>query len=218
MSRFLHSAAPGVLIATILCSIALGSGMLASGAKPPSFVQGAAGSVSPVELPEAPSLADSNPWTPATAYPTAIARYAFAQVGQDSYVISGIVLGADVVSTVRRYNSTTNVWTTLANIPVGSEAPVGAFFNGKIYVADGGNDGPILRIYDIATNTWSAGPARPVPTSSYGGAAGAFNGNFYVVGGGFPPTQHSQSTTSRATPGAPVRLRPHLSYSEVILR
>ena len=97
---------------------------------------------------------------------------------------------------------------TIANIPIGSEAPVGAFFNGKIYVADGGNDGPILRIYDIATNTWSAGPARPGPTSSYGGAAGAFNGNFYVVGGGFPPTTtlsiyNIASNTWSAGPAAP---------------
>jgi hypothetical protein len=166
---------------------------------PPSSVQGAAGSV---------PFGASNPWTAATAYPTAIARYAFVQVGQDSYVISGVILGADVVSTVRRYNATTDVWTPLANIPIGSEAPVGAFLNGKIYVADGGNDSPILRIYDIAANTWSAGPARPGPTSSYGGAAGAFNGNVYVVGGGFPPTTtlsiyNIASNTWSAGPAAP---------------
>ena len=187
--------APGVLIATIL------------------------GSITALELPAASSSGAGNPWTAATAYPTAIARYAFAQVGEDSYVISGIVLGADVVSTVRRYNATTNVWTTLANIPIGSEAPVGAFFNGKIYVADGGNDGPILRIYDIATNTWSAGPARPGPTSSYGGAAGAFNGNCLRRRRRLSAhDQHSQSTTSPATPGAPVPLHHHPSYSEATLK
>ncbi len=123
------------------------------------------------------------------SYPTAIARYAFAQVGQDSYVISGVFIGNGAVRDVRRYNAATNVWTSCADIPgLGSEGPVGAFFGGKIYVADGGAESMLLRIYDIATNTWSAGPVRPGPTSSYGAAAGAFNGNFYVVGGGFPPT------------------------------
>ena len=92
-----------------------------------------------------------------------------------------------VVTTVRRYNATTNVWTSLANIPLGSEAPAGAFFGGKIYVADGVGGANLIRIYDIATNTWSAGPARPGVAfsgfGSYGAAAGAFNGNVYVAGG-----------------------------------
>ena len=119
-------------------------------------------------------------WTAAAPYPTTIARYAFAQVGQDFYVISGF---ANVIlATVNRYNATTNVWTPRAPIPFGSEAPAAAYFKGKIYVADGGG-GNLIRIYDIASNTWTAGPARPGYADSYGAAAGAFNGNVYVVGG-----------------------------------
>src|SRR3979409_409732 len=77
-------------------------------------------------------LAQSPPsCTAATPYPTNIAHYAFAQVGQDLYVISGF--SSVIISTVNRYNATTNVWTARAPIPFGSEAPSAAYFNGKIY-------------------------------------------------------------------------------------
>ena len=85
---------------------------------------------------------------------------------------------------MRRYNATTNVWTSLANIPVGSEAPPGTFYNGKIYVVDGGGAN-LMRIYNIFTNVWSVGSARPGPSSG-GAAAGAYNGNIYIVGGAAP--------------------------------
>ena len=119
-------------------------------------------------------------WAAAAPYPTNIARYAFAQVGQDLYVISGF--RNLIVATVNRYNATSNAWTSLAPIPFGSEAPAAAYFNGKIYVADGGGAN-LIRIYDIASNSWTNGPARPNFADSYGAAAGAFNGNVYVVGG-----------------------------------
>ena len=172
---------------------------------PPSSIQ-RAGSVSPREAPAAPSLPATNPWTAATPFPTTIARYAFVQVGEDLYVISGVSSSQVVVKTVRRYNATTNVWTSRADIPVGSEAPAGAFFGGKIYVADGASTA--FHIYDVATNTWSNGPPRPVSADSFGAAAGAFNGNVYVVGGSFPPTTtlsiyNIASNTWSAGPAAP---------------
>ncbi len=155
------------------------------------------------------TLAQSYPWTSAAPYPTPLARYAFAQVGEDLYVISGIGNSSAVLNSVRRYNATTNVWTSLADIPVGSQGPAGAFFGGKIYVADGFGGGNLLRIYDIATDTWAAGPARPGGTDGFGAAAGAFNGNVYVVGGGTagPSTRLSiyniASNTWSAGPAAP---------------
>ncbi len=167
-----------------------------------AFVLGSVGVV-PV------TLAQSYPWTPAAPYPTPLARYAFAQVGEDLYVISGIGNSSAVLNSVRRYNATTNVWTSLADIPVGSQGPAGAFFGGKIYVADGFGGGNLLRIYDIATDSWAAGPARPGTIDSFGSAAGAFNGNVYVVGGGSggPSTRLSiyniASNTWSAGPAAP---------------
>ena len=178
-----------LLIATILCSVALGSGRLASGANPPASMQDAASSAPQMEVMPEPPLQGINPWTAAAVYPTTIGRYAFAQNGQDLYVISGVTSGV-LTNAVRRYNATTNVWTPLANIPVALEAPAAALLNGKIYVAGGVNINGVgtnnFQIYDIAANTWSAGPSLPVAT--WGAAAGAFNGNVYVAGGNFPPT------------------------------
>ena len=85
--------------------------------------------------PKAPAVPG---WMAATACPTVIARYAFAQVGEDLYVISGAT-PAGPVTAVNRYNATTNAWTPRTPIPVGSEAPAATYssFNNKIYVADG---------------------------------------------------------------------------------
>ncbi len=167
-----------------------------------SSIHAVAGPAPKEEEPGVPTAS----WTAATPYSTTIARYAFVQVGEDLYVISGVSSTNAVVKTVRRYNATTNVWTSRADIPVGSEAPAAAFFNGKIYVADGASTA--FHIYHIATNTWSNGPPRPVATDSFGAAAGAFNGNVYFVGGDFPPTPRLSiyniaSNTWSAGPNAP---------------
>ena len=121
-------------------------------------------------------------WTAAAASP-GVARYAFAQVGEDLYVISGEAASGPI-ATVKRYNTTTNVWTTLAPIPLGSEAPAAAYssFDNKIYVMDG-SAGDLIRTYDIATNGWAAGPARPGFSDGYGVAVGAYQGKVFVVGG-----------------------------------
>ena len=120
-------------------------------------------------------------WNAATVYPTTIVRYAFADDGENFYVIGGVSNGTRVAN-VNRYNTGTGVWTPLAPIPAVSEAPCAAMYNGKIYVAQG-DTGAGFFIYDIAGNSWSAGPNVPVTTNRYGCAAGAFNGKVYVVGG-----------------------------------
>ena len=57
-----------------------------------------------------PSVPQINPWTAATACPAPAFRYAFAQNGEDFYVISGTSTGPNTTN-VWRYNATTNVWT-----------------------------------------------------------------------------------------------------------
>jgi hypothetical protein len=131
--------------------------------------------------PSAPLAPLPGSWVAAAPYPVVISRYAFVQIGEDFYVISGISGGANT-DAVNRYNATTNTWTPLALIPTKSQAPCAAYYDGKIYVADG-NTGPGFQIYDIATNTWSAGPPRPGVTDSFGAAAGAYIGRVYIVGG-----------------------------------
>lgn len=128
-------------------------------------------------------------WTAGPVYSTGIARYAFAQVGQDLYVISGSRISGPV-TTVARYNASTNVWTPRTSIPIGTEAPAAAYSSAdnKIYVVDGFSVTSALRIYDITNNSWATGPARPGVPESYGAAAAAYQGKFFVVGGSIDPT------------------------------
>jgi N-acetylneuraminic acid mutarotase len=59
--------------------------------------------------------------------------------------------------------------------------------NGKVFVAGGFVVGPpagvtnALRIYDIASNTWSSG--ADMPAAKEAGAGAVVNGKFYVMGG-----------------------------------
>src|SRR5438067_11063040 len=120
------------------------------------------------------------------------ARYAFqAALGTDNklYVAGGQT--ADMVPTlydqVSRYDYTTNTWSNVAPLPVPlGQASIGAW-NGKIYVAGGfiggSNVTNALRIYDIASNTWTSGPNMPTSPGVEAAAAAVVNGKFYVMGG-----------------------------------
>ena len=139
-----------VLLATVLSGTAIGASndraaVTASSSttnlpRGSNLARGSYGSVSPF-----------GSWTPAAPYPRTNVRYAFADLGEMLYVIGGVSDGTRITD-VNRYNATTNAWTPLAPIPVASEAPCGAHWNGKIYVAEG-DTGNSFRIYDIATNT-----------------------------------------------------------------
>jgi hypothetical protein len=123
-------------------------------------------------------------WVPGAVYPSTITRYAYVQAGSDMYVLGGVSNGTRV-ATMNRYDSSANTWTPRAALPVTSEAPSAAYYNGKIYLAEG-DTGLSFHIYDIATNTWTTGAPRtnpPAPANGYGSAAGAFGGKVYVVGG-----------------------------------
>src|SRR3954447_12753896 len=108
-------------------------------------------------------------------------------------MISGVSPGV-VLTDVRKYNAVSNAWTDLQPIPSGGESPACAFLSNKIYCTQG-LTGAGFFIYDVVSNSWSVGPSIPGPTSRWGGAAGAFNGNVYVVGGG--PTTGGTNATHR---------------------
>jgi subtilisin-like proprotein convertase family protein len=124
-------------------------------------------------------------WRPSFDCPIEVARYGFVRVGTNFYIISGITTSGSVSTGVYRFNSLSRFWDTLASIPVGSEGPAAAYssYDNKIYVADGLGGANLLRIYDIASNTWSAATARPGVTNSFGAAAGAYNGQINIAGG-----------------------------------
>jgi N-acetylneuraminic acid mutarotase len=129
-------------------------------------------------------------WQPGPDQPPA--RYAFqAALGSDNmlYVAGGQT--ADMVPTlydqVSRYDYTTNTWSNVAPLPVPlGQASIGAW-NGKIYVAGGFTGGSnvtnALRIYDIASNTWTSGANMPTSPGVEAAAGAVVNGKFYVMGG-----------------------------------
>ena len=129
-------------------------------------------------------------WQSGPAQPPA--RYAFqAALGTDNllYVAGG--QSADAVpilyNQVSRYNNTTNTWSNVAPLPVAlGQGTIGAS-NGKIYVAGGFIGGSsvtnALRIYDIATNTWTSGANMPTSPGVEAAAGAVVNGKFYVMGG-----------------------------------
>ena len=109
--------------------------------------------------PPPPPTAAAGDWTPASPYPLNNVRYAFGQNGETMYVVGGVADGTRVPDT-NKYDATTDTWSPLAPIPVASEAPAGAYLDGKLYVAEG-DTGDSFNIYDIASNTWSTGAPRP---------------------------------------------------------
>src|SRR6266481_5034658 len=147
-------------------------------------------------------------WQPGPDQPPA--RYAFqAALGTDNmlYVAGGQT--ADMVPTlydqVSRYDYTTNIWTSGANMPTspGVEAAAGAVTNGKFYVMGGDDFNNGLNtnfIYAVATNTWSTGAMLPDNrTNTYGTA---YNGLIYVYGGVILPDFTTVDTLLRYDPVA----------------
>ncbi|MGH3514951.1 MAG: Kelch repeat-containing protein, partial [Pseudonocardiaceae bacterium] len=88
---------------------------------------------------------------------------------------------------VSRYNYTTNTWSNVAPLPVSLGQGATGAWNGKIYVAGGFIGGTsvtnALRIYDIASNTWTSGANMPTSPGVEAAAAAVVNGKFYVMGG-----------------------------------
>ena len=184
-ARILAGVVATILLSSLLASITYGrsdnlpeSSLLRLRLPKQQHMLAATNVTSAIDAPDAETAG----WTPKTPYPSPVARYAFAQSGQDLYVLGGI-FNSFLLTNVRKYNAATDSWTSLADLPEGSEAPAAAVYNEKIYLADGGSSSNLLHIYDIASNTWSDGPARPGVNDSYGAAAGAYNGLIYFVGG-----------------------------------
>lgn len=91
-------------------------------------------------------------------------------------------------------------WMALAPLPAPVEGHCTARVGNQIFTAYGFSSGDSnqLRIYDIASNTWSLGPAAPLPVRSEGYRGVATGGKLYCIGGrspfpGGPPLANLQS-------------------------
>jgi hypothetical protein len=122
------------------------------------------------------------PWMTANPYPTAIARYGFAQTTTYFYVFGGVSDGTPV-NAVNRLNLATGMWESRAPMPFTSEAPTCALMEstGIVYCAEG-DLGNSFASYDIATDSWTLLANTP-NGDDYGSASGAFNGKVFLAGG-----------------------------------
>ena len=112
---------------------------------------------------------------------------------------TGIVYCADgnATNSFAAYNIASNTWTPLAPDPFVGEhygSSSGAF-NGKVFVAGGTNNfSDAVDVYDVASNTWSAGTAAP---NGFLLAGYQQVGQFLYVVGGFDPSAINLATTLR---------------------
>jgi hypothetical protein len=123
-------------------------------------------------------------WGTGTAMPGA-GRYRMASTSDDCNRVWSLGGGAGGTgsSDVMSYDSSADTWnTSLTLIPNAGQNWQAAAIAGKIYLA-GGYDGVHnnwLQIYDIASNTWSAGANM---STAHTPMAAAWNGRLYVFGG-----------------------------------
>ncbi len=134
-------------------------------------------------------------WASSTALPSAINRLAVTADGQYLYTIGGRTGTGNGtgVATFQRLDprESSPAWSSagLAPLPIAMNALEAATIQGKIYVPGGFTAETTttidrnLRIYDIATNTWSAQTAPPTAVGNYAIAVDAQQGVFYVTGG-----------------------------------
>ena len=124
-------------------------------------------------------------WTPRAAMPSPASNYCVATWDDLIYIIGGY---DDTCHTYfYAYDTATDTWdTSLSQLSEKSCGAACAALNGKVFAA-GGNDGTVtqddLNIYDIATDTWSAGSAMPAAVAFAHG--GIINDDF-IVAGGYP--------------------------------
>ena len=139
---------------------------------------------------------DGTTWTPIAPLPAALEYPQAVSDGTNIYIMGGVnATGASTA--LNRYNVAANTYTTLAPMSVGTWNHAAEFLNGKIYKFTGtaGSGATAastnaLEIYDIATNTWTAGAPYPVALS--------FVSSF--VSGGFIYGAGGLSTVAGSTP------------------
>ena len=110
---------------------------------------------------------------------------------------SGLVYCAqgDTGNGFASYNIATDTWTPLTADPFATDhyGSASGAFNGKVFVAGGDTQGALVDVYDVASDTWSAGTAAP---AAFFLAGYQQVGNFLYVVGGFGP---GSPTTNNST-------------------
>ena len=139
-------------------------------------------------------------WLEVAPMPTPRCLGATAVVDNIIYTIGGLESGSQtglLGRVVEAYDPVANKWTTKASLPEGRFNMPAAACNGKIYIF-GGVDTKLkvvdtVDVYDIATNTWTAGIAR-LPKPAAGIAAVTYGDRIFLFGGSRSPMLFVPST------------------------
>lgn len=132
-----------------------------------------------------PSL---NQWAQLANAPAATyTSKAVAVIGNDIYVVGAA--GAYIAPTLRKYNTLTNIWTSLGNSPGALSYQSLQAINGKLYLF-GGRDSwststgtRSLHEYNPATSAWTTKTSPPNGTERYDAASAVLDGKLYIAGG-----------------------------------
>src|SRR5579871_864830 len=152
----------------------------------------------------------TNAWRARTPMPTPRNHMGAGAVNGKIYVIGGRVGAAFIglasdISLVEVYDPAADQWGPVgARMPTARSAVASAVYNGKIYIAGGEWQDPVVQTafrvfeaYDPASNTWTTMPPMATPRH---GVAGAVIGNrFYAVSG---DVQSSGTGVAVSTPAA----------------
>ena len=143
-----------------------------------------------------PSEIGTQQWSFKTPDPAGAYAQASCEYGNDKqlYVAGGLDAAGGRTAAFRRWNPATDTWAALAPVPVPAGVGISNYdamvvVGSKIYMFGGVNvAGATVNvfnntfIYDIPTNTWSAG--APMPGPRFGSAVGWDGSNtIYVMGG-----------------------------------
>jgi len=136
-------------------------------------------------------------WKQITQFPTLRVGFATAVVDNKIYLIGGTLFenvkagqGPYGISTVEVYDTQTNTWQRVADMPTPRQGAKAGVVNGIIFVFGGWN-GEVdhaLREYPVSvdaynpqTDTWMQKKDMPVPRANFG--LGVVDGNVSVIGG-----------------------------------
>lgn len=135
----------------------------------------------------------TNAWTQLANYNPTYGHtiHASAAIGTEIFLFGGFQSNGSVLRPfTRKYNTITNVWSSVADAPQTLGYHQATAVGMKIYIT-GGSSGstssaiygysPRLLIYDMPTNTWSVGQDMPVARLGHGAAF--YNGFLFLIGG-----------------------------------
>jgi N-acetylneuraminic acid mutarotase len=138
---------------------------------------------------------DGTKWTEVGALPTPRDHLAGASDGHFIYAVGGRALSADKnLGAFERYDPLTHAWSKLADLPTPRGGLGAAVVGGRLVTVGGENATGVfdtVEIFDIASQTWAAGPAMRTPR--HGLALASVHSTIYAVDGA-RQSSHSAST------------------------